>query len=346
MRKPLLDLTVVIPNYNTRGLLQNCLESIYRHTSGITFEVICVDGNSPDRSADMVAETFPEVALVRNTTNESYARSVNQGIRMSRGRYACLLDSDTLLVENAFEPLVRFMDEHPEVAVCGPKLLNPDGSVQHHIRSFASLGVFFLQTLNWHKLFPNSKLMNRYYNTDFDYSKAQAVESIGTSAYVIRRSTWETVGLLDERFRWAMPDLAYNYTLHQRGYKLFYTPSAEVVHFGGQTASQDVLRALREQCKGLIDFSERYDYFGKSRLTKALVRFGVRARYYSKVAGYYFSSDKRVIKGPGAPKKEIAAQAARLVERRARAVPSKQLEETACASFSQSRPDANSVPSQ
>ena len=153
-----------------------------------------MDGNSPDGSADMVAEEFPEVILIRNRSNESYARSVNQGIRRSRGRYACLLDSDTLLIENAFEPLVRFMDEHPETAVCGPKLLNPDGSVQHHIRSFASLGVFFLQTLNWHKLFPNSPLMNRYYNTDFDYSKAQQVESIGTTAYVIRRSTWETVG--------------------------------------------------------------------------------------------------------------------------------------------------------
>jgi GT2 family glycosyltransferase len=346
MRKPLLDLTVIIPNYNTRGLLRGCMESIYRHTSGITFEVICVDGNSPDGSADMVAENFPEVALVRNATNESYARGVNQGIRLSRARYACLLDSDTLLIENAFEPLVRFMDEHPEVAVCGPKLLNPDGSVQHHIRSFASLGVFFLQTLNWHKLFPNSRLMNRYYNTDFDYSQAQPVESIGTSAYVIRRSTWEAVGLLDERFRWAMPDLAYNYTLHQKGYKLFYTPCAEVVHFGGQTASQDVLRALHEQCQGLIDFSERYDYFGRSRLTKAVVRLGVRARYYTKVMGYYLSSDKRVIKGPGAPKKETAAQAARVVRPHARVVHSKQLEAAACASFSQPESDANSVPSQ
>ncbi len=236
MTESLLDLTVIIPSYNTRELLQNCLDSIYRHTDGLAFEVICVDGNSPDGSAEMVAEVFPDVILVRNPVNESYAKSVNQGIRRSRGRYVCLLDSDTLMVENALEPLVRFMDENLQVAVCGPKLLNPDGSVQHHIRSFASLGVFFLQTLNWHKLFPRSKLMNRYYNTDFDYSKAQPVESIGTSVYVIRRSTWEAIGMLDERFRWAMPDLAYNYTLSRRGYKLFYTPCAQVIHFGGKTA--------------------------------------------------------------------------------------------------------------
>ena len=338
-----VDLTVIIPNYNTRTLLRNCIESIYRHTEGISFEIICVDGNSPDGSADMVAEEFPDVILIRNDANESYARSANQGLRLSQARYACLLDSDTLLIENAFAPLVRFMDEHPEVAVCGPKLLNPDGSVQHHIRKFATLGVFFLQTLNWHKLFPNSKLMNRYYNTDFDYSKAQPVESVGTSAYVMRRSTWETVGLLDERFRWAMPDLAYNFTLHRRGYQLYYTPCAAVVHYGGQTASQDVLRALREQCQGLIDFSEGYDYFGKSRLLKAIVRFGIRARYYSKVLGYYLSSDKRVIKGPGAPRKEIAAQ---MLHSGLNSTASKDLADMPVASFSQSGSDVNSVASQ
>src|SRR5580704_13004102 len=130
MQQSPLDLTVIIPNYNTRNLLESCLGSIYRLTAGVSFEVICVDGNSPDRSADMVAQNFPLVLLVKRRSNESYARSVNHGIRMARGRYACLLDSDTLLIDNAFESLVRFMDCHPEIAVCGPKLLNPDGSVQ------------------------------------------------------------------------------------------------------------------------------------------------------------------------------------------------------------------------
>jgi GT2 family glycosyltransferase len=346
MTRPVLDLTVIIPSYNTRDVLRNCLESVFHYTQGITFEVICIDGNSPDHSADMVAEEFPEVQLVRNAANESYAKSVNQGLRLSRGRYACLLDSDTLLIENAFQPLVRFMDEHPSAAVCGPTLLNADGSVQHSIRSFAGMGVFFLQTLNWNKLFPNSKIMNRYYNTDFDYSRAQPVQSIGTSVYIIRRSTWETVGMLDERFRWAMPDLAYNYTLHKRGYQLYYTPITQVVHFAGRTSDQNVLKTLREQRQGFIDFCDSYDYFGKSQLMKMFVRFGIRVRYYLKVLGYYVSSDKRVIKGPGRPTKEIAAQTARMLTSPTREVKRKDMEEATCASFSQSRPDAKSLSSQ
>jgi len=313
MTQPLFDLTIIISNYNTRGLLQNCLESIFRHTSGINFEVICVDDNSRDGSADMVADEFPNVILVRNTTTKSYARNCNLGIRMSRGRYACLLDSDTMLVSNALAALVRFMDTHPDAAVCGPKLLNPDASVQHHIRSFAGLTTFFLQTLNWHKMFPNSRLMNRYYNTDFDYSRAQKVESIGTSVYMIRRSTWQRAGLLDECFRLAVVDLAYNYMLDRKGYKVYYAPCAEVIHFGGQSINQNTPASLLDQRRALAEFSSRYDYFGRSRLTKALVRFGIGVRYCSKIVGYHLASDKRVIKGPGAPKKEVAALAAVLI---------------------------------
>jgi len=148
----------------------------------------------------MVAALFPQVILVRNTERLLYAKNHNLGMRISRARYACHLDSDTLLTSNALAAMVGFMEEHPEVAACGPKLLNGDGSVQHCIRGFTGAGTFVLQALNWHKLFPQSRVMNRYYNTDFDYSRAQQVQSIGTSAYIVRRSTWEQVGMFDERF--------------------------------------------------------------------------------------------------------------------------------------------------
>lgn len=342
----MLDLTIVIPSYNTRTLLQNCIESIYRHTRGISFEVICVDGNSPDGSADLVAENFPEVRLIRNAVNESYAKSANRGIGLSRARYACLLDSDTMLIGNAFKSLIKFMDGHPRAAACGPRLLNMDGTTQHDIRRFAGMSVFFLQTLNWHKLFPKSAFMNRYYVADFDFSKAQQVEAIGTTVFVLRRSTWERAGVLDERFRWAMADLAYEYMLKQKGFALYYTPCAEVIHFGSQTANQDVLGTLREQRDGFIQFSDAYDYFGKSRITKAIVRLGVCVRYCSKVVGYYVSSDKRIIKGPGRPRKEQAEQVALLFGQDAVAARSPDLAAGQRVPFYHSPVDLNSVSSQ
>jgi GT2 family glycosyltransferase len=302
-----LDLTIIIPSYNTRQLLGDCISSIYEYTRGITFEVICIDDNSPDGSADMVAASFPEVILVRNQANQFYVRNNNLGMRMSRARYACLLNSDTLLISNAFQALVHYMDENPQVAACGPKLLNPDRSLQPCIRRFSGPATMALQALNWHKLFPRSRLTDRYYATGFDYSKAQPVDSIGTTAFIVRRSTWENAGMLDERFRLFVSDLAYNFMLKQKGYPVYYTPCAEIVHFGSQSVNQNPQSSLRELHDALIVFNEAYDYFGKSRASKLLVRLAVKARDYFKRAEHYLSSDKRVIKGPGAPPKARAA---------------------------------------
>lgn len=306
----LLDLTVIIPSYNTRELLRACISSIYEYTRGVRFEVICIDDHSPDGSADMVAETFPRVILIRNPVNRFYVRNNNLGLRMSRARYACLLNSDTLLISNAFAALLAYMDEHPQVAACGPRLLNPDGSVQHCIRRFSGPATMALQALNWHKLFPRSRFADHYYATRFDYSQAQPVDSIGTTAYILRRSTWENAGLLDERFRLFVSDLAYNFMLKQKGYVVHYTPCAEIVHFGSQSVNQKALSSLGELHQALIDFNEAYDYFGKSRLSKRLVRFLVKSRELLKRAEYHFGSDKRVIKGPGAPPKGCASCAA------------------------------------
>src|ERR1035441_1980413 len=303
----LFDLTIIIPSYNTRRLLGNCLSSIYEHTSGIAFEIIVVDDCSADGSADMVAASFPGVILIRNKTNQGYVRNTNLGMQISRSRYSCHLNSDTLLISNAFRSLVQYMDDHPLVAACGPKLLNPDRSVQHCIRHFSGLGTMALQALNWHKVFPRSRVTDRYYATRFDYSTAQLVDSIGTTAYMVRRSTWENAGMLDERFRLFVSDLAYNFMLKQKGLLVHYTPCAEIVHFGSQSVNQTPLSSLRELHDALITFNEAYDYFGKSLASKLLVRVAVRARDCFKRAEYRLSSDKRVIKGPGAPPKTRAS---------------------------------------
>jgi GT2 family glycosyltransferase len=301
MTAQMFDLTIVIPNYNTKDLLRDCISTIYEHTKGISFEIICIDDNSPDGSAEMVAETFPDVILIRNKVNQLYAKNNNMGMRMSRARYACLLNSDTKLISNAFEALVHFMDEHGDIAACGPKLLNPDLTVQHCIRRFVRPGSLVLQALNWHKLFPKSKSMTNLYATDFDYSKMQQVDSIGTTAYVVRRSTWEQAGMLDERFQLFVVDWAYNFMLRQKGYKVYYTPCAELVHFGSQSVNQKARKSIGDLHHALILFSNTYNYFGSGRTIKCVVRLAVLARCYLKLAEYYLGSDKRVIKGPGAP---------------------------------------------
>jgi N-acetylglucosaminyl-diphospho-decaprenol L-rhamnosyltransferase len=305
-----LDLTIIIPNYNTLRLLRQCLASIYQHTFGISFEVIVVDDNSSDGSADMVAAEFLQVRLVRNKVNLMYAKNNNLGMKMSVARYACLLNSDTEITSNAFAALVHFMDSHPDAAACGPKLLNPDGTTQQCVRTFANLRMMILQGLNWHKFFPNGAVSKSYYANTFDYSKEQLAEFIGSTAFVIRRSTWEEDGMLDELFPLYQVDLAYCYMLMKKGRKLYYTPSAQVIHYGSQTVNQHAKKGLQQQHKGFVDFSDHYDYFGSSPVTKQLVRWGVKIRYGIKLLELKLSKDKRVIKGPGAPTLDDAQRAA------------------------------------
>lgn len=297
----LLDITVIIPNYNTRELLRQCLASIYEYTYGITFEVICIDDNSSDGSADMVEAEFPQVILVRNTSGQLYAKNNNLGMRMSRARYACLLNSDTKLIANAFQALVKFMDEHPDAAGCTPRLLNTDGSTQICVRRFARLGTLILQGLNWHKFFPDGVVSNKYYAANFDHSREQVIEALGTTAFVIRRETWEQVGMLDERFPMYQVDLAYCYTLKMKGLKIYYTPSAEIIHYGSQSVNQRAIAGIRMQHQGFIDFNDHYDYFSSNPVVKFIIRQAIQLRYWLKIAEYYLGKDKRVIKGPGRP---------------------------------------------
>jgi GT2 family glycosyltransferase len=297
-----LDLTIIIPNFNTKALLQQCLQSIYNYTRGIRFEVICIDDASSDGSPEMVESAFPDVILVRNKIALRYAKNNNLGLKISQARYACLLNSDTKLVGNVFKALVEFMDTHPEAAACGPRLLNPDGSTQSCVRSFAGLGTMVLQGLNWHRFFPNGRVSREYYACAFDYSREQQVESLGTTAYVVRRETWERFGMLDERLPHFQVDLAYNLMLKRNGCRIYYTPIAEVIHYGSQSINQMPRKKIIELHRAIIDFNEYYDYFGKTRLLKLVVRGAVGIRCLLKIAEFHLSNDKRVIKGPGAPK--------------------------------------------
>jgi GT2 family glycosyltransferase len=301
----LLDLTVIVPNYNTRELLRQCISSIYENTRDIGYEVVCIDDNSSDGSADMVAESFPWVRLVRNSQGKMYARNNNLGLRMSGARYACLLNSDTVLIGNAFKTLIDFMDSHPEAAACGPLLRNPDMSVQSCVRRFCGLTTMVLQGLNFHRIFPNGHVAKEYYAANFDYTKAQAVDSIGTTAYVIRRSTWEEAGMLDERLPHFQVDIAYNLMLKRKGYKVFFTPCAEVIHYGGQSINQMAKKKILELHGALADFNDYYNYFGSNWFLKKCVRAALWARCLIKLAEYELGLDKRVIKGPGAPSRVV-----------------------------------------
>jgi len=295
------DVSVIVASYNTRDLTLTCLRSVLTQTTGVSFEIILVDDCSPDDTVERVRAELPDVRVLVNEVNQRYAVTNNRGLANARGRYGLLLNTDTELAGDAISALVEFMDAHPEVDAAGPKLLNPDGSIQHCIRGFPGLGVMVAQTLNLHRIWANNPITNRYYRTDFDYDLDQPVESIGTTAFIIRRASWEQYGMLDERFSWAFCDQAYCLSLGRQGGSIWYVADAAVFHLGSQSINQNAKKEIAAQHDALRRLYDIYLAERDPRWKRPLVRAGIRVRRRVKILEHRFDRDKRLIKGPGAP---------------------------------------------
>jgi GT2 family glycosyltransferase len=303
------DISIIITSYNTSDILKSCIKSIYKSIDAITYEIICVDDNSDDGSADMVRNNFPEVQLIKNKENLGYAKSNNIGIRISKGRYIVLLNADTEIERRAFDLMAGFMDRTAGAGACSPKLLNPDGSIQHCIRSFPSIFGVLCQSLGLHRLFPNNLITNRYYMKHLNYNQIIEAESIGTTCYMVKREVVEEIGLLDEAFFMYCVDLDLNKRIGLAGYKIFYLPEAKAVHFGGLSVNQNSPRHLIEAHRGFRILFDRYYAPRHSHLYNALIRLAISIRLKLFLMWLKVSRDKRVVKGPGAARHNIAGYA-------------------------------------
>jgi GT2 family glycosyltransferase len=206
------DLSIIIVNTNNKKLLEACLYSIYASTHKISFEIIVVDNNSTDGSQAMVRRHFPEVILVENEENLGFIKASNQGLRIFRGRYALLLNDDTTVKEGAFDYMVEFMDKNLKVGACGPKLLNPNGTLQ---RQGGLLGFPFWKA-----------------------KKPRPVKFVIGACLLVRREVIDQVGILDENLFFYNDDLDWCLRIRKAGWKVYYLPQAEVVHYGGYSSKR------------------------------------------------------------------------------------------------------------
>lgn len=244
-----MDVSVIIVAWNVRNFLQNCLESIYKETEGMEFEVIYVDNASEDKSVEMVREHFPEANIIQNTQNKGFVVANNQGIEAAKGRYVLLLNSDTVILDNAIAKTIEFADTHPEAAVVGCKLLNPDKTLQPTCFMFPSILNMLLSTSYLYKLFRKSKFFGRERMTWWDRSDTREVD-VATGCYMlVRREAIDQVGVMDERFFIYADETDWCYRFKKNGWKIMFTPETQIIHYGGQTTKQ-MTKEFRLQLQG------------------------------------------------------------------------------------------------
>jgi len=229
------DVSVIIVNYNTRDLLRESLASVARST--VSTEVIVVDNGSSDGSAEMIRWEFPGVFLLERSTNEKFAKPNNDGMRIARGKYVLLLNSDAALCPGALELLVNYMNGHTDVGICGPQLLYPDGTIQPSCKGFLTLWTHLCDMFFLDRLFPQSTIFARYEMTYFDHRHERIVDHIMAAAILVRAEAIQTVGLFDEALSIYYNDMDFSLRFHQAGWKTVFVPEAKVVHHGGTTTA-------------------------------------------------------------------------------------------------------------
>ena len=265
-----MDLSIIIVNWNTRSHLAACLDSIERHPPEGKFEVVVVDNDSSDDSAQMVRECFPEVTLIEQVKNVGYAEGNNRGIRASTGRLILLLNPDTEVKVGALDALIKFADEHPDAAAVGCRLVGSDGKVQRSCRSFPDpVGVLFEYTrLSY--LFPKNRLFGRYRMTYFRYNQASEVDQPMGSCLLMSRKAIEEVGLFDQEFPIFFNEVDWCFRAKAKGWKIFFTPTAEVVHHGGASTSQIRAEMVTESHRSMRKF---YDKHYRGRISRPVYWF-------------------------------------------------------------------------
>ncbi len=268
-----LDLLIVIVNYDTRGLLRDCLASVYESRGDLSCRVCVVDNCSRDDSAAMVRQEFPQVQLISSSINGGYAYANNLGLTafgyqnapLSRHpsslvpRYALLLNADTLLPPSALQEMLDFMEAHPEAGAAGPRLVREDGSLDLACRrGFPTPSAFFYRMLGLSKLFPRSRRFGRYNLTYLDPGELTEVDSVVGAFMLVRAATIGQVGLLDESFFLYGEDLDWAYRIRKAGWKIYYNPQVTVLHV--KAASTRHSRRARYEFYRAMDIFYRKHY--------------------------------------------------------------------------------------
>jgi len=232
------DVSIIIVSWNTRKILYDCLASVYAQTRGVRFEVIVVDNASADGTSEMLQSTFPQVTVIANDVNRGFAAANNQGIAVAGGRYILLLNSDTILLNDAVGMTAAFADAHHDAAVVGCSVLNRDHTRQPSCFMFHSVLNMFLAAAYLYKLFPRSRFFGRQSMSWWDAADAREVDCLNGCFMLVRRKGIEEVGDMDERFFMYGEETDWCYRFKQAGWKIMFSPEGRIIHLGGQSTVQ------------------------------------------------------------------------------------------------------------
>ena len=262
----MIDMRFIIVNWNTRQLLIDCIDSIYKTVKYINYQICVVDNGSRDDSIAAVREQFPQVIVIENQENKGFAAAVNQALGKNAAIHSVLINTDTLLHKNAIRVMYSFMEQHKDAGIAGAQLEKPDGTRQHSYDNYPTLATELLNKslLQW--FFPY-----KYPSKKQSIVQPMEVESVIGACMMIRNEAIKNVGKLDEDYFFFLEETDWCYRMQKAGWKVYHVPEARVIHLGGQSKKMAPWQSQIEYCRSL------YIFFKKNR---TIVSYRVFRTFY------------------------------------------------------------------
>lgn len=268
-----IDLSIAIVSYNTKEVLLDCIRSVHAHTTAITFEVIVIDNDSRDGTVAVLQEVYPAMRVVANPDNRGFAKAVNQALGVSHGRHVLLLNSDTIVRDQALATMVAYLDDHPDVGAVSCKQWTGDGHLNQTCFPFPSIRDHLFYSALFQRIAPTMQAAAAATHA-VDCTQSQDVDWANGACLMVRRSLLHQLGGLDEEFFMYFEDVDLCRRLRQQGYRVRHVAEAEIVHFIGRSSGRDRERLQLVWELSRIRYIEKHFSPLKRRLMKGWIAAG------------------------------------------------------------------------
>lgn len=259
-----MDLSIVIVNWNAKDYLVKCLESLFNQDIIGNFEIIVVDNASTDGSISAVQEKFPSVKLISNDNNLGFAKANNIGIKQSSGDYICLVNSDIVLLKDCIGNMIDYMNRYTKIGMLGPRILNPDMTMQPSCMGFPTLWNIFCRFMALDTLFPTSELFGGRLMRYFAHDAIRNAQVLNGCLLMVRRKALEEVGLLDEAFFIYGEDVDWCKRFGNTKWDTVFYPHAEAIHYGGASSSNAPIKFYIEMQRADLQYWIKHHAVPKS----------------------------------------------------------------------------------
>lgn len=259
-----MKLSIIIVNYNTGQLTASCVKNILQKKLPVSYEIIVVDNGSDDDSVSLLKSDYPEIQVIANEQNLGLARAVNIGIEQAGGQYILVLNPDIVVIDDAIEKLIDYMEQNPDVGVAGGKLLSPNGKLQYSSYRFYKPMTILYRRTGLGNTKKGKQAVSRFLMKDYDHSQITDVDWLMGACLLIRTKALKQVGGMDERFFLYFEDVDWCRRFWEKGWRVVYMPKAHFSHYHQQSSRTNGLWGLltnwvvREHIRSAVKYFWKY----------------------------------------------------------------------------------------